>query len=238
MGILGIPSWKEVSVQLTSLGSYCESSPTMLMDVVLPCLLGLVVEVWGQEYPPTATYPPPTPSPPAHEPPHHHYQPGYAPAGYAAQGYGAGGGYGKDLMQDPYLLSLLLGGDSGFGGDNLMLMSMMSNKFVGYGGYGGGMMNNPMMMMRLMKDGGLSNNPLAMMAMMGGGKKMNPLLMSALLQCKEEHPECTQPNNSLHECCGLGGEHHLTISGRPKLPCCSCKKTVSTILPVDPSWEG
>ena len=81
----------------------------MLMKLVLPCLLGLVVEIFGQDYPPTHP-PPPYPSsqqPPAYEP---HHQPGYAPAGYApAQGYGGSG----DLMKDPYLLSLLLGGDSG-----------------------------------------------------------------------------------------------------------------------------
>ena len=80
----------------------------MLRKLVLPCLLGLVVEVCGQDYPPTH---PPTPTPSAYVP---HHQPGYAPVGYApTQGYGASGGYGKDLMQDPYLLSLLLGGDSG-----------------------------------------------------------------------------------------------------------------------------
>jgi len=83
----------------------------MLMKLVLPCLLGLVVEVWGQDY--TPTYPPthPTPTPSAYV---HHHQPGYAPAGYApTQGHGASGGYGKDFTQDPYLLSLLLSGDSG-----------------------------------------------------------------------------------------------------------------------------
>ena len=77
----------------------------MVMKLLLPCLLGLVIEVWGQEYPPTH---PPTQPPP-------HYQPGYAPAGYAppAQGYGASGGHGRELMQDPFLLSMLL--DSGSG---------------------------------------------------------------------------------------------------------------------------
>merc|ERR1739838_1118 len=184
MGILRFASLEETSTSL--FGSDCESSSTMLMKLVLPCLLGLVVEVWGQDYPPT--HPPPTPS--TYVP---HHQPGYAPAGYApAQGYGGSG----DLMKDPYLLSLLLGGDSGFGDDNLMLMAgMMGNKYGGYGGYGGGMMSNPMMMMHLMRNGGFSSDPLTMMAMMGGGKKMNPLLMTTLLQCKEKHLRCVQPNN-------------------------------------------
>merc|ERR1711936_1520157 len=84
------------------LGSDRESS-TMVTKLLLPCLLGLVVEIWGQEYPPT--YPPT--HPPTHPPPPH--QPGYAPAGYApAQGYGASGGHGRELMQDPFLLSMLL----------------------------------------------------------------------------------------------------------------------------------
>merc|ERR1739838_1248648 len=135
MGILELNSLEKLVFSL--LGSDCESSSTMLMLLVLPCLLGLVVEVCGQDYPPT--HPPPTPS--AYVP---HHQPGYAPAGYVpAQGYGGSG----DLMKDPYLLSLLLGGDSGFGG---------------------GMMNNPMMMMHLMRNGGLSSDPLAMMALLGG----------------------------------------------------------------------
>merc|ERR1712183_434946 len=140
MGILELKSLEKLVFSLLSLD--CESSSTMLVKLVLPCLLGLVVEVWGQDYPPT--HPPPTPS--AYVP---HHQPGNAPAGYApAQGYGGRG----DLMKDPYLLSLLLGGDSGFGDDNLM-------------------------MMHLMRNGGLSSDPLAMMALLGGGKKMNPFLM-------------------------------------------------------------
>merc|ERR1739838_940904 len=182
--------------------------------------------VWGQEYPPTH---PPTPS--AYVP---HHQPGYAPVGYApTQGYGASGGYGKDLMQDPYLLSLLLGGDSGFGDDNLMLMaSIMGNKYGGFGGYGGGMMNNPMMMMHLMRNGGLSSDPITMMALMGGGKKMNPLLMTTLLKCKEEQPRCVQPNNLRNEECGLKEDEDVeyTNSGRKLLPCCTCEKTAETIL--------
>ena len=83
------------------------------MKLLLPYLLGLVVEILGQDYPSTypPTHPTPTPTPSAYVP---HHQPGYAPAGYApTQGYGASVGYGKDFMQDPYLLSLLLGGDSG-----------------------------------------------------------------------------------------------------------------------------
>ena len=48
---------------------------------------------------------------------------------------------------------------AGFGDDNLMLMaSMMGNKYGGYGRYGGGMMNNPMMMMHLMRNGGMIIN--------------------------------------------------------------------------------
>ena len=40
--------------------------------------------------------------------------------------------------------------------DNLMLMaSMMGNKFGGFGGFAGGMMNNPLMMMQLMRNGGM-----------------------------------------------------------------------------------
>merc|ERR1712183_111397 len=221
MGILELNSLEKLVFSL--LGSDCESSSTMLMLLVLPCLLGLVVEVCGQDYPPT--HPPPTPS--AYVP---HHQPGYAPAGYVpAQGYGGSG----DLMKDPYLLSLLLGGDSGFGDDNLMLMaSMMGNKYGGYGGYGGGMMNNPMMMMHLMRNGGLSSDPLTMMAMMGGGKKMNPLLMTTLLQCKEENLRCVQPNNLRYEECGLQEDEddEYTNSGRKLLPCCTCEKTAETIL--------
>merc|ERR1719153_1120318 len=96
---------------------------------------------------------------------------------------------------------LLMQQDDGLD-DNLMLMaSMMGNKFGGFGGFGGGM--NPMMLMHLMENGGLSSNPLAMMAMMGGGKKMNPFLMSKLLQCKEKYTECPQPNNARHEVCGI-----------------------------------
>ena len=71
----------------------------MLMELVLPCLLGLVVEVWGQEY--STTYPPT-------------HQPGYAPAGYApAQGYGSSGGNWKDLMSDPTTMMLLMQQDDG-----------------------------------------------------------------------------------------------------------------------------
>jgi len=187
------------------------------MELVLPCLLGLVVEVWGQEY--STTYPPT-------------HQPGYAPAGYApAQGYGPSGGNWKDLMSDPTTMMLLMQQDDGLADDNLMLMaSMMGNMYGGYGGYGGGVMNNPLMMMQLMRNGGFSSNPLAMMAMMGGGKKMNPFLMSKLLQCKEEHAECTQPNNARHEVCGIAEDeyHYSQSSGRLLLPCCTCKNTEET----------
>ena len=70
-----------------------------------------------------------------------------------------------------------------------------------------------------------------MMAMMGGGKKMNPFLMSKLLQCKEEHAECTQPNNARHEVCGIAEDeyHYSQSSGRLLLPCCTCKNTEETI---------
>ena len=72
-----------------------------------------------------------------------------------------------------------------------------------------------------------------MMAMMGGGKKMNPLLMMTLLQCKEEYPRCTQPNNLRHKRCGLKEDqyHHYFSSGKlvELLPCCTCKKTEETI---------
>ena len=86
---------------------------TMVMKLLLPCLLGLVVEVWGQQYPPSTPAPqPPYPSmqpPPAYEP---HHQPGYAPAGYAtpapATGYGASGGNWNDLMSDPTTMLLLM----------------------------------------------------------------------------------------------------------------------------------
>merc|ERR1739838_1225988 len=219
MGILELKSLEKLVFSLLSLD--CESSSTMLVKLVLPCLLGLVVEVWGQDYPPTHS--PPTPS--AYVP---HHQSGYAPVGYApAQGYGGSG----DLMKDPYLLSLLLGGDSGFGDDNLMLMG---NKYGGYGGYGGGMMNNPMMMMHLMRNGGLSSDPLAMMALLGGGKKMNPFLMSTLLQCKEKHLRCVQPNNLRHEVCGIKEDEYTfsLATNRELLPCCTCKKTVATIADI------
>merc|ERR1711970_1370662 len=171
----------------------------MVMKLLLPCLLGLVVEIWGQQYPTTPTYPPA----------------GYAPA----QGYGASGGHGRELMQDPFLLSMLLDSGSGLADDNLMLMaSMMGNMYM-----------NPMMMMHLMRSGGFSSNPMAMMAMMG--KKMNPLLLTSLMQCKEQHPRCVQPNNSRHEECGLGDDE-WTYSGRELLPCCTCEKTKETVLPV------
>jgi len=232
----------------------------MFTRLLLPCLLGLLIEVWGQSYPPTQS---PTQTPPVYETTTQYHQPGYAPAGYASPAQGHGG-YGKDFLNDPttmmllmqqnngddvskllplmmmgngrgmmpspHLLPLLLSGDSGLSDDPLLLMSMMGNKYGGYGGYGGfggGLMRNPMLLMHLMKNGGLSSNPAAMMAMMGGGKKMNPLLMTALMQCKEEHLECVQPNNLRHEECGLGDE--VTYSDRELLPCCTCKKTEETI---------
>merc|ERR1712183_1070010 len=131
MGILELKSLEKLVFSLLSLD--CESSSTMLVKLLLPCLIGLVVEVWGQDYPPT--------HPPTHPPPPH--QPGYAPAGYAppAQGYGPSGGHGRELMQDPFLLSMLLDSGSGLADDNLMLMaSMMGNMYM-----------NPMMMMHLMR---------------------------------------------------------------------------------------
>merc|ERR1712183_791557 len=218
MGFSVLLPWKKQVSSLLSLD--CASSSTMLMKLLLPCLLGLVVEVWGQQYPPTQQSPPPYPSTQSPR------QPGYAPAGYATPttGYGASGGYGN-LLSDPTTMMLLMQQDDGLD-DNLMLMaSMMGNKF---GGFGGGM--NPMMLMHLMNNGGLSSNPLAMMAMMGGGKKMNPFLMSTLLQCTEEHAECTQPNNPRHEVCGLPEDeyHYSQSSGRLLLPCCTCKNTEET----------
>ena len=89
----------------------------MLMELVLLCL-GLVVEVWGQDYPPPtpAAHPPPPPVYQAHNrhywQPHQHHQPGYAtPA--PATGYGASGGYGTELMTDPATMLLLMQQDDG-----------------------------------------------------------------------------------------------------------------------------
>ena len=79
---------------------------------------------------------------------------------------------------------------------------------------------------------GLSSDPLAMMALLGGGKKINPFLMSTLLQCKEKHLECTQPNNLRNEVCGIKeDDSQYSASGRELLPCCTCKKTEETIAP-------
>merc|ERR1712212_881579 len=223
MGILGLATLKKQVFSI--LGPDCESSETMLMKLLLPCLLGLLVEVWGQQYPPTQTPPYPSTQPP--------HQQGYAPAGYAtpSTGYGGSGGYGN-LLSDPTTMMLLMQQDDGLD-DNVMLMaSMMGNKFGGFGGFGGfGSGMNPMMLMHLMRNGGLSSNPLAMMAMMGGGKKINPFLMSKLLQCKEGHSECTQPNNARHEVCGIPEDeyHYSQSSGRLLLPCCTCKNTEETI---------
>merc|ERR1739838_125025 len=142
-----------------------------------------------------------------------------------------------ELMSDPATMLLLMQQDDGLD-DNLMLMAgMMGNKYSGYGGYGGyGGGMGPMMLMHLMENGGggFSSNPLAMMAMLGGGKKMNPFLMSTLLQCKEKHLRCTQPNNLRHEVCGIK-EDEFTFSlatNRELLPCCTCKKTVATIADI------
>jgi len=200
----------------------------MLMELVLPCLLVLVVEIWGHPTPPA--HPPPVYQPPSqHGQPQQYHQPGYAPAGYAtpapATGYGASGGYGTDLMSDPATMMLLMQQDDELDDDNLMLMaSMMGNK---YGGFGGGM--NPMMLMHLMENGGggLSSNPLAMMAMMGGGKKMNPFLMSKLLQCKEKHDKCIQPNKKGFMC-GIGVDN--------RYPCCTCPNTKEATYPMD--WNN
>merc|ERR1712183_315399 len=209
MGILELNSLEKLVFSL--LGSDCESSSTMLMLLVLPCLLGLVVEVFSQDYPPT--HPPlPYPSsqqPPAYEP---HHQPGYAPAGYApAQGYGGSGGNWKDLLSDPTTMMLLMQQEDRLAGDKLMLMASM----MGH------------------KNGGLSSDPLAMMALLGGGKKLNPFLMSTLLQCKEKHLECTQPNNLRHEVCGIKEDEYQYsgVTGRELLPCCTCKKTEETTAP-------
>ena len=85
----------------------------MFMKLLLTCLLGLVVEVWGQQYPPSTPAPqPPYPSmqpPPAYEP---HHQPGYAPAGYASPAQGHGG-YGKDFLNDPTTMILLMQQNNG-----------------------------------------------------------------------------------------------------------------------------
>merc|ERR1739848_202319 len=120
MGLSGLLPWKQQIFSL--LGPDCESSSTMVMKLLLPCLLGLVVDVWSQQYP-------------SMESPH---QQGYAPAGYAtpapATGYGASGGYGN-LLSDPTTMMLLMQQDDGLD-DNLMLMaSMMGNKFGGFGGF-------------------------------------------------------------------------------------------------------
>merc|ERR1739838_159180 len=230
MGILELKSLEKLVFSLLSLD--CESSSTMLVKLVLPCLLGLGVEVWGQDYPPT--HPPPTPS--AYVP---HHQSGYAPAGHApAQGYGGSGGNWKDLLSDPTTMMLLMQQEDRLAGDKLMLMaSMMGHKYGGFGGYGGGMMNNPMVLIHLIKNGGLSSDPLAMMALLGGGKKMNPFLMSTLLQCKEKHPECTQPNNLRNEVCGIKEDNYQYsgVTGRELLPCCTCKKTEETLAPHVPA---
>ena len=80
---------------------------------------------------------------------------------------------------------------------------------------------------------GLSSDPLAMMALLGGGKKINPFLMSTLLQCKEKHLECTQPNNLRNEVCGIKeDDSQYSASGRELLPCCTCKKTEETTAPM------
>ena len=86
------------------------------MELVLPCLLVLVVEIWGHPTPPA--HPPPVYQPPSqHGEPQQYHQPGYAPAGYAtpapATGYGASGGYGTDLMSDPATMMLLMQQDDG-----------------------------------------------------------------------------------------------------------------------------
>merc|ERR1712183_909903 len=106
------------------------------MELLLPYLLVLVVEIWGHPTPPA--HPPPVYQPPSqHGQPQQYHQPGYAPAGYAtpapATGYGASWGYGTDLMSDPATM-MLMQQDDGLD-DNLMLMaSMMGNKFGGFGG--------------------------------------------------------------------------------------------------------
>jgi len=71
---------------------------------------------------------------------------------------------------------------------------------------------------------------MAMKAMMG--KKINPLLLTTLMQCKEEHARCVQPNNARHEECGLGDDNAWTNSYRDLLPCCTYEKTKETTLPV------
>merc|ERR1712212_474290 len=128
MGILALATLKKQVFSI--LGPDCESSETMLMKLLLPCLLGLLVEVWGQQYPPTQTPPYPSTQPP--------HQQGYAPAGYAtpSTGYGGSGGYGN-LLSDPTTMMLLMQQDDGLD-DNLMLM-------------GGGKKMNPFLMSKLLK---------------------------------------------------------------------------------------
>merc|ERR1711936_804859 len=99
---------KQVS---SSLCPNCESSSTMLMKLLLPCLLGLVAEVWSQQYPPTQQ-----PHYPSTQSPH---QQGYAPAGYATPTTGYG-----NLLSDPTTMMLLMQQDDGLD-DNLMLMASM-----------------------------------------------------------------------------------------------------------------
>merc|ERR1711936_1014687 len=154
-----------------------------------------------------------------------YHQPGYAPAGYASPAQGHGG-YGKDFLNDPTTMMLLMQQNNGDDVSKLLPLMMMGN--------GRGMMPSPHLLPLLLSgDSGLSDDPLllmSMMAMMGGGKKMNPLLMTALMQCKEEHLACVQPNNPRHEECGLGED--VTYSSRELLPCCTCKKTEETIKDI------
>ena len=99
----------------------------MVMKLVLPCLclLGVVVEVWGEslteppnqyeppnqsvppnQYVPPHQYTPPHQYVPPHQynprPPHQYHQPGFAPAGYGSPAIGHG-----MSMSDPRTLMLL-----------------------------------------------------------------------------------------------------------------------------------
>merc|ERR1712168_1587870 len=109
MGFSVLLHWKKQV--FSKLGPDCESSETMLMKLLLPCLLGLLAEVWGQQYPPTQTPPYPSTQPP--------HQQGYAPAGYATPSTGYGG-----LLSDPTTMMLLMQQDDGLD-DSLMLMASM-----------------------------------------------------------------------------------------------------------------
>ena len=57
-----------------------------------------------------------------------------------------------------------------------------------------------------------------------GGKKMNPFLTSTLLQCKEKHDECIQPNSKKGFLCGT-----VVVD---RYPSCTCPKTKEATYPM------